>query len=273
MKYLKRFFLKILNKLRELVGKRKMEIENTINRWFEQIKQKLTGGKTYHTQLQLDVDKLYSSVIFLLENYTHSLLLLLNKRTILPAKALLRVISDVCIKCRWCLKGLETSDEEFTARFDRWLHSSLSVYKKCLERQLAILESEYGDEVSSLKEEVKHRISEIESLGLKKENLRITDDLVNDAWQAQPKLNVEALYRRFHEAVHPDLVLFQKLREETDQRIIYKADVEESPDDLKRYCLIMLGYLFEAIYSLNKWDFSDFEEDIKRLREHTKRGK
>jgi len=64
-----------------------MEIDETINKWFEQVKQKLTGGKTYYKQVQLDVDKLCGWVVTLLENYAQSVLLLLSKGRILPAKA------------------------------------------------------------------------------------------------------------------------------------------------------------------------------------------
>ena len=247
-----------------------MEIDETINKWFEQVKQKLTGGKTYYKQVQLDVDKLCGWVVTLLENYAQSVLLLLSKGRILPAKALLRVISDVCIKCKWCLKGLETSEEEFTNRFDRWLRSSISEYKTSLERQLSILESEYGDEVASLKDRLRKQISEIEVTDIKKEKLLITNELISETWDTQSKLNVEVLYRRFHEAVHPDLVLFKKMLKESERKVIYKGDVNESAERVRGHCLAMLGYLFEAIYSMNQWDFSEFEEDIKKFREHAK---
>jgi len=247
-----------------------MEIEETINKWFEEVRQKLTGVKTYHRQLELDVDKLCTGLVALVENYAHSVLLLLDKGKILPAKALLRVISDICIKCRWCLKGLETSEEQFDERFNKWLRSSLSEYKTSLERQLNILEGEYGDEVSELKGELRKRISEIEAKSITKEKLLITDELVSGTWDTQSKLNVEALYRRFHEAIHPDLVLFQRTLREYDGMIIYKGDIEEPPERLTVFCLVILCYLFEAIYSLNKWDFSEFEKDIKQLRERTK---
>ncbi len=247
-----------------------MEFDKTLNKWFEEIKQKVTGGKTYYKQVQLDFDKICGWVVILLENYCQSTFLLLNKGKTLPAKALLRVISDVCIKCQWCLKGLKKSEEEFTKRFDKWSRSSLSEYKASLERNLNIFKREYGDEHSKLKKEITKRISEIKALNIKKDRLLITDELVSETWDKQSALNVEALYRRFHEAIHPDIVLMQKMLEESNGRIIYKADTEESPKRLKIFCLIVLGYLFETIYSLNKWDFSEFEKDIKQITEYTK---
>jgi len=247
-----------------------MEIDETINKWFEQIKQNLSGGKTYYKQLELDVDKLCGEVVVLLENYVQGVLLILNKGKILPAKALLRIISDVSIKCGWCLEGLKTSEEEFDQKFDKWRRHSLSKCRTLMEKDLAVLEEEYGDEVSGLKEELKRRITAIESAGIKKKERFSIPELVQDVWKTQPKLNLRALYLGFHEAVHPDLVLFQRTLEESNGRIIYKGDIEESPERIKGFCLVILGYLFEAIYSVNKWDFSEFEKDIKQLKEYMK---
>jgi len=139
-----------------------------------------------------------------------------------------------------------------------------------MEKDLAVLEEEYGDEVSGLKEELKRRITAIESAGIKKKERFSIPELVQDVWKTQPKLNLRALYLGFHEAVHPDLVLFQRTLEESNGRIIYKGDIEESPERIKGFCLVILGYLFEAIYSVNKWDFSEFEKDIKQLKEYMK---
>jgi len=247
-----------------------MEVNETINKWFDEVKRKLTGGKTYYKQLELDVDKLCGGVVVLLENYVQSIFLLLDKGKILPAKALLRVISDVSIKCLWCLKGLDLSEEEFNTRFDEWRRCSLSERKTLMEKELIVLDEEYGSEVSGLKTELKKQIAAIESAGIaKKERFNITDKLGQDVWKTQYKLNLVALYRSFHEAVHPDLVIFQRTMQESDGKIIYRGDVEEPPERLKIFCLVILGYLFEAIYSRNKWDFSEFEKDIKQIRKYT----
>jgi len=270
MIWLKKVWSKIWNRLIKLFGKRRMEFDETLHVWFEEIKQKITGGKTYYKQVQLDFDKLCGWVVILLENYCQSVFLLLNEEKSLPAKALLRVISDVCIKCKWCLKGLEKSEEEFSKRLNRWQRSSLSEYKTLLERNLNIFKREYGDEHNKLKQEIIKRISEIKALNIKKDRVLITDELVRETWDKQSTLNVEALYRRFHEAIHPDMVLMHKMLEESGGAIIYQADIKESPKRLKVFCLIILGYLFETIYSLNKWDFSEFEKDIKQITKSVK---
>ena len=107
-------------------SKREMRIEETIDRWFEEIKQKLTGGKTCYNQYELDMDSLCLGVIRLVENYVESVLLLLNAEKKLPAKALLRVISDLCIKYIWCLRGYEQNVDEFNKRFEKWYYASIS---------------------------------------------------------------------------------------------------------------------------------------------------
>ena len=247
-----------------------MEIDKTINKWCEQIKQNITGGKTYYQQVESNVDRFCGEVIASIDNYVQRALLLLNKGKILPAKALLRIISDVSIKCIWCLDGLKISEEKFNERFDKWRRCSLSEYRRLLDKELHVLKEEYGDEVSEQKEILKDRIATIESAGInKKERFNITE-IVQEVWKNQPNLNMVALYQGHHEAVHPDIVLFERTLEESDNRIIYRGDIKEPPERIKGFCLIILGYLFETIYSVYKWDFSEFENDIKQLREFIK---
>jgi len=270
MRWLTKVWLKIWNKIRYLFSKRKMEIDKTINKWFEEAKRKLSGGKTYYKQAKLDVDSLCLGIVALLENYVHSVLSLLNAGKKLPAKALLRVISDMSIKCMWCLKGLEKGLEEFSKRIDIWRRYSLSKDKKRMEAEITILEQNYDNSVSQLVGQLKGfvEILEKESISNNEKMPSIWD--MREIWENQPELNFDALYRQFHQGIHPDWMVLQILKKGKEDKILYKRDIEQDTYSLKKHCLVMLGYLFKAIYSVNKWDFSEFEKDIKRLREYAK---
>lgn len=267
MKWLKKLWLKIWNRIRGLfMAKGKMEIDETIYRWFQNAKTELSGGKTYYEQYELDIDSLCLGVVVLVENYAQSVLLLLNKDKILPAKALLRVMSDIFIKCKWCLKGLEESEKEFNNRFDKWRRYSLSQDKKRMESEIGILKEHYDDINTELVGKLEGFVEILEKEGITNSEKLPSMWEMRGVWESQSNMNFDALYRRFHQGIHPDWMLLQLLQRTNGQKIYYKADIEESTHDLKKYCLIIVGYLLEAIYSVNKLDFSRFEKDIKEIR-------
>lgn len=244
----------------------KMEIDETIYSWFQNAKTELVGGKTYYKQHELDIDSLCLGVVVLVENYAQSVLLLLNKGKILPTKALLRVISDICIKCIWCLKGLEESEEEFTNRFGKWRQYSLSQDKKRMGAEISILKENYDDINSELIGKLEGFVKILEKEGISNnEKLPSMWDM-RIIWESQADINFDALYRRFHQGIHPDWMVLQLLQRKDGDKIFYKADIEENPQDLKKYCLIIVGYLLETIYSINKWDFNEFKKDINEIK-------
>lgn len=248
------------------MAKESKEIDETINKWFEQAKQKLTGGKTYYKQYELDVDSLCLGVVALVENYADSALLLLNTGKKLPAKALLRVISDVSVKCMWCLKGLEQSQEEFSDRFDKWRRYSLSKDKKRIGAEIGILKENYDNSKSELVAKLEGLVKILEKEGINDDEKMPSIWKMREIWENQPEMNFDALYRQFHEGIHPDWMVLQILQRKCEEKILYKADKEENVNLLKTYCLIIIGYLFESIYSINKWDFAEFEKDIKGIK-------
>jgi hypothetical protein len=243
-----------------------MKIDKIINKWFEEAKAKLSGGKTYYTQSGLDVDSLCLGVVALLENYVHSVLSLLNAGKKLPAKALLRVISDMSIKCMWCLKGLEKDLEEFSKRLDIWRRYSLSKDKKRMQAEIDRLEQNYDNSVSQLVGRLKRFVEILEKEGISNNEKMPSIWDMREIWENQADMNFDALYRRFHQGIHPDWMVLQLLKKKDGDKILYEADIEESTEGLKKFCLMILGYLLRAIYSVNKWDLSDFEEDIDKIR-------
>ena len=248
------------------MAKESKEIDETINKWFNQAKQNLTGEKTYFKEYELDVDSLCFGVVALVENYAGSVLLLLNTGKKLPAKALLRVISDVSVKCMWCLKGIEQSQEEFNKRFDIWRRYSLSKDKKRMEEEIGILKENYDNSKSGLTAKLEGLVKILEKEGISDDEKMPSMWKMREIWENQSAINFDALYRQFHQGIHPDWMVLKVLQKREGNKILYKSDIEENVNSLKIYCLIILGYLFESIYSINKWDFSEFEKDIKEIR-------
>ena len=253
------------------MAKGKKEIDETIYSWFQNAKTQLSGGKTYYKQNELDIDSLCLGVVVLVENYAQSVLLLLNKGKILPTKALLRVISDICIKCIWCLKGLEESEEEFTNRFEKWRRYSLSQDKKRMEAEISILKENYGGINLGLVGRLEGFVEILEKEGISNNEKLPSMWNMRGIWESQAEesqadMNFDALYKRFHQGIHPDWMVLQLLQRKDGDKIFYKADIEENPQDLKKYCLIIVGYLLETIYSINKWDFNEFEKNINEIK-------
>jgi len=246
-----------------------MEIDKKIDKWFQNAKDKLVGGKIYYKQHDLDIDSLCLGVVVLVENYTGSVLLLLNAGKILPAKALLRVIADVSIKSIWCLRGLEQGTDEFCERFEKWRRYSLSLDKQRMEAEISLLKQEQDDTNSGLLNKLESFIQILEEEGIRDPYKEKMPSLWNmrEIWKKQSEMNFDALYRRFNQGIHPDWMVLQCLKRKDGDKFFYKADIEENAQDLKTFCLLILGYLVEAIYSVNKWDYSEFEKDIKEIRD------
>ena len=244
-----------------------MQFEEILEKWFEQAKEKLGGAKT---QVELNVDKLCCGVIQLLETYANSVLILLKVDKRLPAKALLRVMSDLSIKTMWCLDGLGISSEEFGERFEKWRAASLWELKRKTESELAILKEEYGDETNELEKKLGEHLEILEREKVVKTKLSPWN--LRGVWKEQGDLNFVALYSHFNEAVHPDWVLLQTLQQKEGSKILYRGDKEENLERLRKFCLVIVGYLFERIYSIRGWDFKDFEKDIKKLRGNSAEG-
>jgi len=205
-----------------------MLLDEILEKWFEQAKEKLGGAKA---PVELDVDKFCCGVIQLLETYANSVLILLKANKRLPAKALLRVMSDLSIKTMWCLDGLEISREEFGKRFEKWRAASLWELKRKTESELAILKEEYGDETNELEKKLEKHLEILEGEKVVKTHLSPWD--LRGVWKEQGDLNFVALYSHFNEAVHPDWVLLQTLQRKEGSKILYKGDEEESLERLK----------------------------------------
>ncbi len=203
----------------------KMEIDEIIAKWLQNAKTKLSGEKTYGKQHELDIDSLCLGVVALVENYAGSVLLLLNAGKILPAKALLRVMGDLTIKCMWCIDGLGTSDEEFSNRLEKWRRYSLSQDKKRMEAEISILKQDYNDVNSELFNKLEGFVKILEEEGIRNNEELPSMWNMRGIWKSQADMNFDALYRRFHQGIHPDWMVLQLLQKKDGDKILYKADI------------------------------------------------
>jgi hypothetical protein len=242
-------------------------IDATIDKWFKWIQSKSQEPRTAFSQTEIDKDVLSTSTIALVKTYADAILLCLNEKKRLPAKALLRVMADVSMKCIWCLRGFQTGPKEFEDRWEKWKRSSLWETQRRLEKEMEVLNSEYSQSnIQNLSDEIKNRLKELEPFHLsRKDSLGVPE--VSEIWAQQGLLNKIALYDEFHHAVHPDMIVLFKMIRQDGEKFIYKFDSDEPIDRLKAFCMVIIGHLFETISDINGWGFSEeMKDDLSNLR-------
>jgi len=110
---------------KRLSGIREMEIEETIDKWFEETYQKFRMNIT----LKYPVDRFVLSVFLVSRKYISSALLLLKNDHKMPTKALLRILCELLIKFEWCLGAYDKNQNNKTQKVEerrmRWWKSTL----------------------------------------------------------------------------------------------------------------------------------------------------
>ena len=140
-----------------MFGERKMEIEETINKWFE---------KTEDALDNLDSESKNTNLYFLIVNslstfgtYLHTTIMILNCERRLPAKALLRVSGQLLSRVVWVLKGKDGQERQ--NRLSRWELYSYCEHKKFDKK---ILEYYANDERAFVERRIEVRSAKINEL-------------------------------------------------------------------------------------------------------------
>lgn len=251
MGWLKKAWLKIWNKIKYLFGKREMEIEKTINKWFE---------KTENALDNLDSERKNTNLYFLIVNslptfgkYLHTAIMILNWERRLPAKALLRVSGQLVSRVSWVLKGKD--DQEQQNRLKCWIKDS---YVKKRRFYNEILEYYTGEEKAQIEESIRVYSEEIDKL--EKCNIKELPQPKKVFEQAFGKSNiVSGMYSQYHDSVHPDLLVLTGTIREDGEMTMCEGDTEENIDDLKFECLIQVYIFFKEIHKFYDLDFQEIE--------------
>ena len=129
-----------------------MEIDETINKWFEETQGKLAKAKSSSDI----VDDFCRRVFAVLKTYCDATLLLLRPEIELrlPAMANLRIMSELVIKFLWCLNVQK--NKEIEERIKRWEKTGAKNRRKLVEEILTSKEifdskttTQYQKELSS----------------------------------------------------------------------------------------------------------------------------
>lgn len=245
--------LKIWDKIVRLFSKRKMEIDETINKWFEEMAFKINA----EIKTDTSVDNLFSSIIPLAHNYCNAVLLLASNERRLPAMALLRVLAELALRVIWCLYEDNPLKETVDVRIERWLKESYKQRKRNLKKRLLVADTK---EKKNIENEIKYLESEIEKIPYK-----FAGDLYNSLADLPPDYKNKIyplLYGTFNQAIHPDLLVLRKLGKINNNVRTYSGDFNDiSIDALKIYCMTAAFNILSVVRVHYKWDYEDMKSE------------
>jgi hypothetical protein len=224
----------------------KMQIDETINNWFQETENKLQALGLPKN----NIDNMIFASIPLIDNFFNNVLMILNNGLRLPTMALLRVLNQIASRIVWVLMGRNKNENELQNRFDRW---ALSSYKSEHEFLKKIVGFYAGKDKTKFENTIKIYEQEIDKL--KKaavKELPQPEQILEEVFRK--KQIAIGVYRRFHNSIHPDLMVLGKTFKNTGTTCMYKGDIDEKIDDLKSECLICAHRFFKEIcryYKLN----------------------
>ncbi len=216
----------------------KMQIEETINKWFEQTFEKFQ--KEVHPPTEDDL--LLAGVLFTSRKYVRTVLLLLAQKHSLPAKALLRILCELFVKILWCLNVRGDTAEIKQAvhnNFQRWDYLRLIQDKKLLEK---LAKSATGDFKIKVQRSLKKADSDFEKYkkrGVKRmpDTASLFEVLSRD--ESAMNLIYPKVYQNYNRAVHLDRNTFSRLVRHEGDRIVCYDDWDDDINDLYANCSCM----------------------------------
>lgn len=262
MRWLKRVWLETWRRIKALVGRRKMEIEKTINQWFEEAQYKLENIIISNE----DIDNFCCGTTTVVKTYLDAVLLQLDNGLFLPSMADLRIVSDLINKFLWCMN--HPDKKQIKGRLRRWEKSAAKEQKKLLENLIPSscepFLSVSKNAISQLKKILdrfsKDQVKEMPKTGQlfqQNKNLFQTD------------IYAQA-YQQFNSAVHIDTdVLLRKIATYQKSTGKFVGDIPVSQDDimnLKMHCLSFAWMQLKMLYRHYSWDFSAHDRAYEKLK-------
>ena len=242
-----------------------MEIDETINKWFEQTQEKLKNTMSSNE----DIDNLCCATTAVVKTYLDAVLLQLDNGLSLPSMADLRIISDLINKFLWCMN--RPKKEQIKGRLKRWEKSAAKQEKKLLENLIPF----FGEPLLSAS---KNAISQLKNIldKLDKDQIKEMPQMVQ-LFQQNKNLFQDDIYaqayQQFNSAVHIDTdVLLKKIANSQRNTGKFVGDIPVSQGDimnLKMHCLSFAWMQLKMLYHHYSWDFStidrQYSSQIKRV--------
>jgi hypothetical protein len=223
-----------------------MKIDETINKWFDEIEDKLQQ----HGQPKNNIDNMTFASLSLIDNYLNTILMIVNNGSRLPAMALLRVLNQFVSRIVWVLMGYNKDESELQNRFDSWVLTSYKKKHKFLNNIAGFYAREEKNQFESTIKIYEQEIDKLKKAGVKE--LPQPEQILEEVFGT--KLIAIGQYSRLHKASHPDLIVLGKTFKNNGTHYMYDGDVDEKINDLKFECLICAHRFFKEICRYYKVD-------------------
>jgi len=210
----------------------KMEIDETINKWFQETEDQISAKIDKNKFRPLD--GLCIAVHKAARDYCNAIFCLTGKNHLLPAKALLRCLCELSVKLSWCLivpDGLSAEEESKVVeqKIKRWekdtLCEKIKILKKFKEAATTASDSKLEEEINSEMRKMKQ-----EPLFGNNEVKRMPNffDIIKEMPKIFKAGVYPLLYLQFNNAVHLDV---------TSLVGFYTGEDKINKDNLIRYCV------------------------------------
>jgi len=224
----------------------KMEIDETINKWFDVIEKELGQCGLPKN----NIDQMVCASIGLVDNYLNNAMRILQQGSRLPAMVLLRVINQFASRIIWVLMGSNKNKSELQNRFDRWVLTSYKKEHKFLNNISDFFAGKEKDQFESTIKIYEQEIDKLEKVGVKE--MPQPEKVLEDVFGT--KQIAIGMYSRLHNAIHPDLMVLGETFKKNGMSYMYDGDVDAKIDDLKFECLICTHRFFMEICRYYKID-------------------
>jgi len=236
-----------------------MEIDETINKWFKEIENKLKESALSKN----NIDQMVNASLGLVDNYLNNAMRILQQDSKLPAMALLRVLNQFSSRVVWVLIGHNRNENELQNRFKQWEKDSyikeMGLCKKIVKFYEGNEKTQFENTIKTYKQE----INKLKTAGVKE--LPPPEQILEEVFGTRQIATGQ--YSRLHQAIHPDLLLLGETIKNNGTSYMYNGDVDEKIDDLKFECLICAHRFFKEICRYYKLDLLSrkIENEFKML--------
>ena len=232
------------------------DIEETINKWFDEVQDKLRKHG-----LQTGFDELIFAALGLLDYYFNCALMILNKGSRLPAMALLRCTGEFIAKITYCLQGDNGQGLNTEKRVEVWRKSTLKEDRKYCN---SIIDKYTGDDRNKVQSHIDKIDEEIAKIP--NDKMLSTAAIFEEVFAESFSFAKAGMYQQFLGAVHIDLKIVEETIEKKEGVTEYKGDVDYDIDDLKFNCVTQFFYFLRAVYNYyGLKNFDKIENEYKTL--------
>lgn len=233
------------------------DIEETINKWFDEVQDKLRKHG-----LQTGFDELIFAALGLLDNYFNCALMILNKGSRLPAMALFRCTGEFIAKITYCLQGENGQGLNTEERVESWRKLTLEKDKDFCK---SIIDKYTGDDRNNVQKRIDKIDEEIAKIITDK--LSSTATIFEEVFAESFPFAKAGMYQQFLGAVHLDLKILAETIGEKESVTEYIGDIEDYDiEELKFNCVTQFFYFLRAVYNYyGLKNFDKIENEYKTL--------